>query len=218
MLACRCGLWRSERQQLRWASGTAPAAASCPAAWAAGWQAWTDRIGAIVYCPTFSHPRSRAEIDGQWNTARSPGRQWQLGYAWLEHDPARPRRLRGYPAADWPPKCPGQPCFAHELDTTVGGFNVHLVRPQLGSHWHHVAAAFPANGYVYMVSMHVITPYDTEQKARVALRKTIAGLVAAAVLRRLPRPWPIRSIDVFWHDDMLLHDTGAACSSTPRRR
>ena len=36
---------------------------------------------------------------------------------------------------------------------------------------------FHANGYVYVISMHIITPYDTEQKVRVALTKTIAGLV-----------------------------------------
>jgi hypothetical protein len=158
--------------------GTAPAATSCPAAWAAGWQAWTDRIGAVVYCPTFFPPPLTPEIDGQWNTAKEPGKQWQLGYAWLEHDQLVHVVFEGYPAADWPPKCPGQPCFAHVAGhDRIGGFDVTWYDHNSASHWHHLAATFPANGYVYVISMHVITPYDTEQKARVALTKTIDGLV-----------------------------------------
>src|SRR2546428_10193779 len=52
------------------AQGTAPAPTSCPAAWAAGWQAWTNRIGAVVYCPTFFPAPLTPEIDGQWMTAK----------------------------------------------------------------------------------------------------------------------------------------------------
>jgi hypothetical protein len=160
------------------ASGTGKPAASCPSAWATGWQAWTNRIGAVVYCPTFFPGPLTAEIDGQWNTAKQPGKEWQLGYAWLEHDQLVHVVFEGYPAGRWPPTCPGQPCFAHVAGRDrIGGFDVTWYDHNSASHWHHLAAAFPANGYVYVISMHVIAPYDTEQKARAALTKTIAGLV-----------------------------------------
>ena|SRR5438034_2937694 len=158
--------------------GSAPAPASCPAAWAAGWQAWTDRIGAVVYCPTFFPAPLTPEIDGQWMTAKEPGKEWQLGYAWLEHDQLVHVIFEGYPAARWPPSCPGQPCFAHVVGhDRIGGFDVTWYDHNSASHWHHLAATFPANGYVYVISMHIIAPYDTEQKARAALTKTVAGLV-----------------------------------------
>src|SRR5437588_800835 len=60
------------------------AAHTCPPAWAAGWQRWTNRIGAGVYCPIFFPPPITAEIDGPWNTAKAPVKEWQLGFAWLE--------------------------------------------------------------------------------------------------------------------------------------
>jgi hypothetical protein len=159
-------------------SRTGKPAARCPSAWAAGWQAWTNRIGAVVYCPTFFPGPLTAEIDGQWNTAKQPGKEWQLGYAWLEHDQLVHVIFEGYPAGRWPPTCPGQPCFADVVGhDRIGRFDVKWYDHNSASHWHHLAAAFPANGYVYVISMHVIAPYDTEQKARAALTKTIAGLV-----------------------------------------
>jgi hypothetical protein len=159
-------------------SASTPAAAVCPAAWAAGWQSWTDQIGAIVYCPSFFPGPLTAEIGGQWNTAKAPGKEWQLGFAWLEHDQLVHVVFEGYPASRWPPHCPGQPCFAGIVGKqTIGGFDVTWYDHNSASHWHHLAAAFPANGYVYVISMHVIAPYDTQQKARDALTKTIEGLV-----------------------------------------
>ena len=112
-------------------------------AWADGWQDWTDRIGAIVYCPSFFPGPLTAEIDGQWNTAKAPGKEWQLGFAWLEHDQLVHIVFEGYPAGRWPPSCPGQPCFAdvagHER---IGGFDVTWYDHNSASHWHHLAATF----------------------------------------------------------------------------
>jgi hypothetical protein len=159
-------------------AASTPKAAVCPVAWAAGWQKWTDKIGAVVYCPSFFPGPLTAEIGGQWNTAAAPGKEWQLGFAWLEHDQLVHVVFEGYPAGRWPPHCPGQPCFAG-LDgkQKIAGFDVTWYDHNSASHWHHLAATFPANGYVYVISMHVIAPYDTQQKARDALTKTIEGLV-----------------------------------------
>jgi hypothetical protein len=160
------------------ASATTPTATVCPASWAAGWQKWTDKIGAIVYCPSFFPGPLTAEIGGQWNTAQAPGKEWQLGFAWLEHDQLVHVIFEGYPASRFPPHCPGQPCFAGIIGKQkIGRFEVTWYDHNSASHWHHLAAIFPANGYVYVVSMHVISPYDTQQKARTALTKTIEGLV-----------------------------------------
>ena len=164
------------------AAATQPAtstpAATCPAFLADGWQKWTDRIGAVVYCPSFFPGPLTAEIDSQWNTAKQPGKEWQLGFAWLEHDQLVHIVFEGYPAGRWPPSCPGQPCFADVAGhNRIGAFDVTWYDHNSASHWHHLAATFRANGYVYVISMHVIAPYDTEQKVREALTKTIAGLV-----------------------------------------
>ena len=75
-------------------------------AWAAGWQTWTNRIGAVVYCPTFFPAPLTPEIGGQWMTAKEPGKEWQLGYAWLEHDQLVHVIFEGYPTARWPPWTP----------------------------------------------------------------------------------------------------------------
>jgi hypothetical protein len=158
--------------------GSSTAATTCPAFLAEGWQKWTDRIGAVVYCPSFFPGPLTAEIDSQWNTAKEPGKEWQLGFAWLEHDQLVHIVFEGYPAGRWPPSCPGQPCFAHVVGhDRIGGFDVTWYDHNSASHWHHLAATFPANGDVYVISMHIIAPYDTEQKVREALTKTIAGLV-----------------------------------------
>ncbi len=150
----------------------------CPIEWAAGWQRWTNQIGAVVYCPTFFPGPLTAEIGGQWNTAKAPGKEWQLGYAWLEHGQLVHVVFEGYPEARWPPTCPGQPCFAHVVDhQRIGAFDVTWYDRNSASHWHHLAGVFHAGGDVYVVSMHIITPYDTEAKVRAALTKTIAGLV-----------------------------------------
>ena len=174
--AAGCGGGSADGSAAAPPSSAAPAA--CPAAWAAGWQRWTNRIGAVVYCPSYFPGPLTAEIGGQWNTAREPGKEWQLGYAWLEHDQLVHVVFEGYPAGRWPPDCPGQPCFAGIVDhERIGPFDVTWYDHNSASHWHHLAAVFRANGYVYVISMHVIAPYDTVQKARDALTKTVAGLV-----------------------------------------
>jgi hypothetical protein len=40
--------------------------ASCPAAWAKGWQALADKVAAPVYCPTWMPNPLDAHIGGQY--------------------------------------------------------------------------------------------------------------------------------------------------------
>ena len=93
------GLWILERFRRIQSRGLPRRA---PSAWAASWQTWADRVGMTIYCPGWLPSPIDGVIHGQWNTARVPDRQWQLGYAWLESGRARPHRLRGLSAGDVP--------------------------------------------------------------------------------------------------------------------
>jgi hypothetical protein len=150
----------------------------CPAAWAAGWQRWANRVDARVYCPTFLPNPLTGQIGGQWNTAREPGRSWQLGYAWLEHDDLVHVIFEGYPATAFPPSCEGIPCFAGKRGTeTIAGHRVTWYDRNQASHTGHVAAVFRDGPDVYVVSMHVSRPYGTVRKTTQLVRQMVAGLV-----------------------------------------
>ncbi|MDX6593535.1 MAG: hypothetical protein QOJ13_2731 [Gaiellales bacterium] len=161
-------------------SGSTPTAApTCPTAWAADWQEWADTIGAVVYCPTFIPSPFTGEIGGQWLTAKEPGRSWQLGYSWLEHGDLVHVVFEGYPASrPFPPTCAGVPCFDNSTGTEdIGGKQVTWYERNEASHSGHLAAVFRANAYIYVVSMHISQPNDTEAKVRDALTQTLTGLV-----------------------------------------
>lgn len=159
-------------------ASTTGAAPACPAAWKAGWQAWANRVDERVYCPSFLPNPLTGEIHGQWNTALAPGKRWQVGYAWLEHDDLVHVVFEGYPAAGWPPSCEGVPCFAGKTGTEdVGGHRVTWYDHNQASHTGHVAAVFRDGRIVYVVSMHVSRPYGTKQKTQSLVRQMVAGLV-----------------------------------------
>jgi hypothetical protein len=159
-------------------SSKSPARATCPAAWAAGWQAWTNKVGAKVFCPSFLPSPITGEIDGQWNTAKAPGKTWQLGYAWLEHDDLVHVVFEGYPKKRWPPSCEGVPCFDDKVGTeSINGHEVTWYDRNEASHSGHVAAVFRDGGYVYAVSMHVYRPYNSVKQVTGLVRKMVAGLV-----------------------------------------
>ncbi len=159
-------------------SSRSPAVATCPAAWADDWQAWAERIGAKVFCPSFLPSPITGEIDGRWNTAKAPGKVWQLGYAWLEHDDLVHVVFEGYPDKRWPPDCEGVPCFADKVGTErIGSHEVTWYDRNEASHSGHVAAVFHDSGYVYVVSMHVYRPYDSRQQVTGLVRRMVAGLV-----------------------------------------
>ena len=97
---------------------------------------------------------------------------WQLGFAWLEHDQLVHVVFEGYPGHALAAHCPASGGALLRRQgrhrATIDGFEVTWYDHNQASHWHHLAAVFAANGYVYVVSMHVDRPYDSEQKVRAA--------------------------------------------------
>ena len=154
-------------------------AKTCPKAWAASWQTWADRVGMTIYCPGWLPSPIDGVIHGQWNTARVPDRQWQLGYAWLEQGELVHVVFEGYPPGTFPPTCEGQPCFAGREPATeqVGGQTVTWYDHNLASHTGHIAAIFHSGGNVYVISIHVASPVSTPAKAKSDLRHIIRSLV-----------------------------------------
>src|ERR1051326_4057097 len=96
--------------------------ASCPAAWAKGWQALADKVGAPVYCPTWMPNPLDAHIGGQYQDIYSVGKDRSYLVSFLEHGDLGSGdvhvNFRGYPERLTIPTCPGQvkdakvPCFA----------------------------------------------------------------------------------------------------------
>jgi hypothetical protein len=157
---------------------TAAVAKTCPKAWAASWQTWADRVGMTIYCPGWLPSPIDGVIHGEWNTARVPDRQWQLGYAWLEQGQLVHVVFEGYPPGTFPPTCEGRPCFGGREATTeeVAGRTVTWYDHNLASHTGHIAAIFHSLGNVYVISIHVATPVSTAADAKADLRHIIRSL------------------------------------------
>jgi hypothetical protein len=160
------------------AEGSKPRPNTCPKTWSASWHTWADRVGMTIYCPGWLPSPIDGVIHGQWNTARVPDRQWQLGYAWLEQGELVHVVFEGYPPGTFPPTCEGEPCFAGREPGTerVGGQTVTWYDHDLASHTGHVAAVFRALGNVYVISIHVASPVSTPQAAKSDLRHIIRSL------------------------------------------
>jgi hypothetical protein len=177
LIAAGCGDDGSSAATLA-PSSSSNAKPTCPAAWKADWQAWADRVGETVFCPSFIPSPITGEIGGQWNTAREPGKAWQLGYAWLEHDDLVHIVFEGYPEKVWPPGCEGVPCFDGKTGTeTIAGHHMTWFDRNEASHSGHIAAVFHDGGNVYVVSMHVSRPYGTAERTTGLIRQMVAGLV-----------------------------------------
>ena len=164
------------------AGSPAAAAASCPKQWAADWQDWADKVGMTVWCPTWlpSPIDGRIGPQNEYNTARSPGRHWQLGYVWRDEDFSGLVHVvfEGMPESMWPPRCAGMMCFAGPAgSSTVAGHKVRWYDHNMGSSSGHVAAVFHDDGNAYIVSMHVFGTVDKQQTQEM-VRKIVAGLVA----------------------------------------
>src|SRR6185312_6625680 len=130
------------------AAGTAGSAASsaptCPKEWAADWQAWADKVGMTVWCPTYlpSPIDGRIGPANEYNTARSPGRHWQLGYVWRDEDFSGLVHIvfEGMPDKLWPPRCGGMLCFAGPSGrSVVAGHDVRWYIHNMGSSSGHIA-------------------------------------------------------------------------------
>lgn len=155
---------------------------TCPKQWSADWQAWADKVGMTVWCPTWlpSPIDGRIGPQNEYNTARSPGRHWQLGYVWRDEDFSGLVHVvfEGMPDSMWPPRCAGMICFAGPDGTsTIAGHKVRWYAHNMGSSSGHIAAVFHDGGNAYVVSMHVFGTVD-EQQTQEMVRKMVAGLVA----------------------------------------
>jgi hypothetical protein len=169
------------------AAGTGGSAASsqapaCPKGWAADWQAWADKVGMTVWCPTYlpSPIDGRIGPQNEYNTARSPGRHWQLGYVWRDEDFSGLVHVvfEGMPDKLWPPRCGGMMCFAGPSGrSTVAGHDVRWYSHNMGSSSGHIAAVFHDDGNAYIVSMHVFGTVDAKQ-TKAMVQQMVAGLVA----------------------------------------
>jgi hypothetical protein len=159
-------------------SGSKPQATVCPKAWAASWQTWADQVGMTIYCPGWLPSPIDGVIHGQWNTARVPDKQWQLGYAWLEQGELVHVVFEGYPPGTFPPNCEGTPCFGGREPKVeqVAGRAVTWYDHNLASHTGHIAAIFHASGNIYVISIHVASPVSTPADAKADLRHIIRSL------------------------------------------
>jgi hypothetical protein len=159
-------------------SKPAPKPNVCPKTWAASWQTWADRVGMTIYCPGWLPSPIDGVIHGQWNTARVPDKQWQLGFAWLENGDLVHIVFEGYPPGTFPPMCEGQPCFGGREPKTedIAGHTVTWYDHNLASHTGHIAAVFHSLGNIYVISIHVAVPVSTPAVAKSDLRHVIRSL------------------------------------------
>lgn len=177
------------------ASAGAAGKTACPAAWAQGWQALANRVGAPVYCPTWMPNPLDAQIKGQYIDIYSIGKDRSYLVSFLEHGDEGSGdvhvNFRGYPGSTAIPRCPGPvrksglvPCFsepvahmrAHGIDATVYQVN------QGADQWH-ILLGWHYKHSLYTVSEHVIAPYRFSTQVKRNLARLLNGLV-------LVRPQP----------------------------
>lgn len=168
---------------------SAAAKPGCPAAWAKGWQALANRVGAPVYCPTWMPNPLDGQIKGQYIDIYSIGKDRSYLVSFLEHGDLGSGdvhvNFRGYPGRTAIPRCPGivkksdtVPCFgepvahmrSHGIDATVYQVN------QGADQWH-IALGWHYKGSLYTVSEHVIPPYRFSTQVKKNLAHLLNGLV-----------------------------------------
>lgn len=168
-------------------------AASCPAAWRAGWQHLADRIGAPVYCPSWLPGPLDARIDGPWEDGYSvkPDRSYYLSF--LSHDQGDVHVIfRGYPGRTKIPTCVTvtlngsktrrgtTPCFADPRGTVkVGPIRALLYTVNQDAEQWHYLYAWRHEGSLYTVSEHVIQPFTPAQ-----VRRNLIHMLRGLVLLR----------------------------------
>src|SRR5947199_5883419 len=99
--------------------------ASCPAAWAKGWQALAVKVAAPVYCPAWMPNPLDAHIGGQYQDIYSVGKDRSYLVSFLEHGDLGSGdvhvNFRGYPGSTRIPRCPAPvgkgriPCFGNPV-------------------------------------------------------------------------------------------------------
>jgi hypothetical protein len=175
------------------------AARSCPATALPGWQRLANRIGALVYCPTWLPDPLDGVIGSRWNNIDevSRDRSYLMSWVWQETGPGAAGgelhvNLRGYPGRIRIPRCVNAdskrreliPCFSDPAGRVRAGrlaatvYNVN----QDADQWH-VLYAWRQGGSLYTVSEHVAPPL-TYRKVRRYLDRILRGLVVVRPAER----------------------------------
>ena len=161
-----------------------PRAASCPAAWRAGWQDLANRVGIPVYCPSWMPSPIDAEIGGQWNSdgvSVGRDRSYLAGFLWHEAGSGDVHvNFRGYPGRTAVPRCrEGRrsiPCFSDAQGTRkVGGRTVTVYTVSRDADQWHVTYLWREDGTLYTVSEHVAPPL-TFRRVLQNLDRIVGGL------------------------------------------
>ncbi len=162
--------------------------AGCPAAWAKGWQALANRVGAPVYCPGWMPNPLDAHIGGQYQDIYSIGKDRSYLVSFLEHGDLGSGdvhvNFRGYPGRTRIPRCPAPvghgtlPCFADPVGhLSANGIHTTVYQVNQGADQWHILLAWHFRGGLYTVSQHVIVPYDSATRVRANLQRLLKSLV-----------------------------------------
>jgi hypothetical protein len=168
--------------------------ASCPTAWAKGWQALANKVGAPVYCPTWMPNPLDAHIGGQYEDIYSIGSDRSYLVSFLAHGDLGSGdvhvNLRGYPGRTTIPTCQTivlvgkktlrgkTPCFADASGKVRENGIVATVYTvnQDADQWH-ILLAWRHKGSLYTVSEHVINPYDSASRVLANMKHVLRTLV-----------------------------------------
>jgi len=162
--------------------------ASCPAAWAKGWQALANKVGAPVYCPTWMPNPLDARIGGDYQDAYGIGKDHSYLISFLEHGDLGSGdvhvNFRGYPGRIAIPKCPAPvghgttPCFSDASGhVNANGIRATVYRVNQGEDQWHILLLWRYKHSIYTVSQHVINPYDSATKVLQNMKRVLSGLV-----------------------------------------
>jgi hypothetical protein len=168
--------------------------ASCPGAWAKGWQTLANKIAAPVYCPTWMPNPLDARIGGDYQDIYSIGRDRSYLVSFLAHGDLGSGdvhvNFRGYPGRTTIPRCQTialegkktlrgtTPCFADRSGTVrAPGIVASVYRVNQDADQWHILLAWRHQGSLYTVSEHVINPYDNATKVLQNLRRLLKSLV-----------------------------------------
>jgi len=168
-------------------AGAAPKA-TCPSAWAKGWQALANRIDAPVYCPTWMPNPLDAQIGGQYQDIYSIGKDRSYLVSFLEHGDLGSGdvhvNFRGYPGRTSIPKCPAPvgrgtvACFTDPVaHVRTSAIRAIVYQTNWGADQWHILFAWKRNGTLYTISQHVINPYDSATRVRQNLVHLLKSLV-----------------------------------------
>jgi hypothetical protein len=163
-------------------------AASCPTAWANGWQKLADKVGAPVYCPSWMPNPLDARIGGEYEDIYSIGKDRSYLVSFLEHGDLNSGdvhvNFRGYPGRTTIPRCPAPvghgtlACFSDPVgQMTANGIHTTVYQVNQGADQWHILLAWRHRGSLYTVSQHVINPYDSATRVRQNLQRLLKSLV-----------------------------------------